>query len=53
MKQRKEPIHTSRQEVMDIVNGKDDRLSLVVCGPCSIHDVKAGREYAIQLRNLG
>jgi 3-deoxy-7-phosphoheptulonate synthase len=44
-------IHTSRQEVMDIVNGKDDRL-LVVCGPCSIHDVKAGREYAIQLRNL-
>ena len=44
-------IHTSRKEVADIVNGKDDRL-LVVVGPCSIHDVKAGREYAIQLRNL-
>lgn len=29
---------------MDILNGKDDRL-LVVVGPCSIHDPKAALEY--------
>ena len=38
-------IHDTRNAISDILNGKDDRL-LVLTGPCSIHDVKAAREYA-------
>ena len=30
----------SRQEIRDILHGRDDRL-LVIVGPCSIHDPKA------------
>ena len=41
----------SRQIVSDIVHKKDPRL-LVVCGPCSIHDIKAAKEYAIKLKEL-
>ena len=41
----------SRQEVTDIINGEDDRF-LVIVGPCSIHDVDAGREYAERLAKL-
>ena len=44
-------IWESRQEVFDVVSGENDRL-LCVVGPCSIHDVKMGREYALQLRKL-
>lgn len=47
----KDAIHSYRQQVADIVAGKDDRLICVV-GPCSIHDVKSGREYALRLRKL-
>ena len=35
----------SRQEIRDVLNGRDDRL-LVIVGPCSIHDPKAAHEYA-------
>ena len=34
-----------------IISQKDDRL-LVIVGPCSIHDVKAGLEYASKLKKL-
>ena len=34
-----------RQEICDILGGKDRRL-LVIVGPCSIHDTRAAREYA-------
>ena len=44
-------VHHTRQVIHDILQGKDDRL-LVVVGPCSIHDTKAGREYASQLKPL-
>lgn len=44
-------IKKSRKEVSDIIQGKDDRL-IVVVGPCSIHDVDACREYALRLRPL-
>ncbi len=37
-----------RQEVIDILTGKDRRL-LVIVGPCSIHDPKAALEYAKRL----
>ena len=38
----------ARQQIKDILDYKDDRL-LVVIGPCSIHDVKAAKEYAQRL----
>lgn len=46
-----ELVIRSRQEVADIIAGKDDRL-LVITGPCSIHDEVAGREYAERLIEL-
>ncbi|PWN53953.1 putative 3-deoxy-D-arabino-heptulosonate 7-phosphate synthase isoenzyme [Violaceomyces palustris] len=39
-----------RRSTEDIIKGEDDRL-LVVVGPCSIHDVRAGLEYAAKLRD--
>jgi 3-deoxy-7-phosphoheptulonate synthase len=35
----------ARQEIHNILSGKNDRV-LVVVGPCSIHDTKAAKEYA-------
>jgi 3-deoxy-7-phosphoheptulonate synthase len=42
-------IFETRREIVDILNGRDSRL-LVLAGPCSIHDVKAAREYAALLK---
>jgi 3-deoxy-7-phosphoheptulonate synthase len=41
-------VERSRDEVRAIMDGVDDRL-LVIVGPCSIHDPKAGLEYARRL----
>jgi 3-deoxy-7-phosphoheptulonate synthase len=41
-------VSSTRESVRNIVNGRDDRL-LVVMGPCSIHDPKAALEYAQRL----
>jgi 3-deoxy-7-phosphoheptulonate synthase len=38
-------IFNARNDITAILNGRDDRL-LVLAGPCSIHDVRAAREYA-------
>ena len=38
-------VFEARRQIIDILNGVDDRL-VVVVGPCSIHDPKAAREYA-------
>ena len=43
-------IHHARNQICDILAGKDHRL-LVVVGPCSIHDTKAAREYASLLKD--
>jgi 3-deoxy-7-phosphoheptulonate synthase len=48
--QASETIFNTRREIIDILNRRDDRL-LVVVGPCSIHDIKAAREYASLLRS--
>ncbi len=40
-----------RQQIQDILDGKDHRLFLVL-GPCSIHDVDAALDYARRLRRL-
>ena len=44
-------VAESRDAINEIIFGKDRRL-LVVIGPCSIHDLKAGREYAEKLAKL-
>lgn len=44
-------IADSRKIISDIVHRKDHRL-LVVCGPCSIHDTEAAKEYALKLKEL-
>lgn len=44
-------IIDSRQTIENIINGKDDRL-LVIIGPCSIHDPKAAIDYANSLKQL-
>ncbi|HEY3927670.1 MAG TPA: 3-deoxy-7-phosphoheptulonate synthase [Candidatus Koribacter sp.] len=43
-------VHEARNQVRRIIQGEDSRL-LVVVGPCSIHDVKAAREYALLLKS--
>src|SRR3984885_2331895 len=42
-------VFKARTEIVNILNGKDRRL-LVVVGPCSIHDTEAAREYAELLK---
>ncbi|HHF2967845.1 TPA: 3-deoxy-7-phosphoheptulonate synthase [Vibrio alginolyticus] len=44
-------IQESRQTIANIIHKKDHRL-LVVCGPCSIHDVEAAKDYAKRLKAL-
>lgn len=44
-------VDTARRDSHRILHGKDDRL-LIVCGPCSIHDVEAAKEYANRLGRL-
>jgi 3-deoxy-7-phosphoheptulonate synthase len=42
-------VYETRQAIHRILHGADDRL-LVIMGPCSIHDVKAAKEYAARLK---
>lgn len=44
-------IQHSRQIISDIIHHRDHRL-LVICGPCSIHDIEAAHEYAQKLKKL-
>jgi 3-deoxy-7-phosphoheptulonate synthase len=44
-------VTRAREEVVDILDGRSDRL-VVVVGPCSIHDPAAGGEYARRLKGL-
>ena len=41
-------VRQGRADTVDILNGRDDRL-LVVVGPCSVHDPKAALDYARRL----
>ncbi|OFX19039.1 MAG: 3-deoxy-7-phosphoheptulonate synthase [Anaeromyxobacter sp. RBG_16_69_14] len=41
-------VHGAREAVHRVLHGMDDRLAVVI-GPCSIHDVRAAREYAGRL----
>lgn len=44
-------VSRTREEVVDILDGRDDRL-IVVVGPCSVHDHAAALEYAQRLKEL-
>ena len=43
-------VFEARRQIVDILNGADDRL-VVVVGPCSIHDPAAAKEYASLLKD--
>ena len=45
---RAERVARDRDEIADILAGRDERL-LVVVGPCSVHDPQAALEYASRL----
>ncbi len=42
-------VYETRQAVHRILHGADDRI-VVIIGPCSIHDVKAAKEYSAKLK---
>ncbi|WP_025819602.1 3-deoxy-7-phosphoheptulonate synthase [Shewanella marina] len=44
-------ISQARKQVADIIHKRDNRI-LVITGPCSIHDIKAAKEYALRLKKL-
>lgn len=44
-------VMNARRQISDILSGEDSRL-LCIVGPCSIHDDKAGLEYAFKLAEL-
>ena len=46
-----EVVTSTRERIRKILRQEDDRL-LVIVGPCSVHDVKAAREYAEKLAVL-
>jgi 3-deoxy-7-phosphoheptulonate synthase len=41
-------VRAGRQATVDVLNGDDDRL-MVIVGPCSVHDPEAAMEYARRL----
>merc|ERR1719428_2743915 len=45
----RETILRARDEISDVIQGKDDRL-IVIVGPCSVHDPKAAIDYAQRLK---
>ena len=46
-----ELTYNTRQAIHRVLHGSDDRM-LVIIGPCSIHDPKAGLEYAQRLLEM-
>ena len=46
--ERAKAVVRGREEVVDVLHGKDPRL-LVVVGPCSVHDPEAALDYAQRL----
>jgi 3-deoxy-7-phosphoheptulonate synthase len=44
-------VTEARQQIYDVLDGKDDRL-VVIIGPCSIHDTGAALDYAARLKKL-
>ncbi|MEE4244639.1 MAG: 3-deoxy-7-phosphoheptulonate synthase [Kangiellaceae bacterium] len=49
--QGRQNILSYRQQIEQILDGRDKRIMLVV-GPCSIHDIDAAKDYAQRLKQL-
>ena len=47
-KERAKAVVKAREDVVNVLHGKDSRL-LVVVGPCSVHDPKAALDYGQRL----
>jgi 3-deoxy-7-phosphoheptulonate synthase len=45
-------VRQARQQIVDLVHGRDPNRLLIVVGPCSIHDPAAALDYAWRLRSL-
>ena len=50
-KEQAQAVIKAREEVVEVLHGKDPRL-LVVVGPCSVHDPKAALDYARRLSQV-
>ena len=44
-------VINARKTIEDILDGKDSRIIALV-GPCSIHDIEAGKEYARKIKKF-
>ena len=44
-------VINGRNTIQDILDGKDNR-TLIIAGPCSIHDLESAKEYAQRLKTL-
>lgn len=44
-------IANARKTIADIIH-KQDHRTLIISGPCSIHDIVAAKEYALKLKQL-
>lgn len=44
-------VSDARRQIANILTGKDNR-KLAIVGPCSIHDIKSAKEYALKLKAL-
>ncbi|AZP36153.1 Phospho-2-dehydro-3-deoxyheptonate aldolase, Tyr-sensitive [Candidatus Annandia adelgestsuga] len=47
----KNQVKNSRKIISNIIKKKDKRL-LLVCGPCSIHDIESTLDYAYRLKSI-
>ncbi|MGH8493498.1 MAG: 3-deoxy-7-phosphoheptulonate synthase [Moraxellaceae bacterium] len=47
----RQSVLTGRETIRNILDGRDHRIFLVI-GPCSIHDIKAAKDYAERLKKL-
>jgi len=45
-------VKTARRAISRILSGEDDKRLIIVCGPCSVHDINSAVEYGSRLRKL-
>lgn len=48
----RENVKAARRKASRILSGEDPKRLLIVCGPCSIHDINGAVEYGSRLRKL-
>ena len=45
-------VAKARQELRDVIHGRDRHRAVAIVGPCSVHDAEAAFEYALRLRRV-